>query len=130
MGDRQNEDCAVCWRSFSQTLIPYSIPCGHSFCSECCNNLVRCPLCRKRLCSNYQRVKNFALLSLIDRISTAKVAHKDQQIQTDHQVSARKPRQEKHQQQMTPEQMLAKPLGLKFFKDNQGNIRRFEVRFK
>ena len=130
MAERPKEDCAVCWRSFSQSMPPYSIPCGHSYCHDCSTNLSRCPLCRKRLIHGYPRVKNFSLLSLIDRMAMAKTELRDQQVQTEYSLPVKKPRPPKQDLPLTMEQLVAKPLALKFHKDSLGNIKRFEVKFK
>lgn len=130
MSARPNEDCPVCWRSFSLDLVPFSIPCGHSFCNECSLSITRCPLCRKRLVQGYPRVKNFSLLSLIERLCTPKAEFKDQQIQTEYSLPVKRRIKPKEDLPMTLEQMATKPLNLKFHKDSLGNIRRLEIKFK
>ena len=78
------EECPICWRSFSITLVPVAIVCGHSFCHDCSNDLRKCPLCRKKLSSNYTRVTNYSLLSLVSRMeSVGKKETRDQEIQTE-----------------------------------------------
>ena len=130
MALQANEDCPVCWRSFSALLILFTIPCGHSLCPECSVGLIRCPLCRKRLITGYSRVQNYSLLSLLDRIANLKPVSRDQQIQTDHTVIAKKTNKPLISLEATATAMLAKPLNLKFHKDHLGNIKRFDIRFK
>jgi hypothetical protein len=78
------EECPVCWRSFSSELVPITIFCGHSFCRDCCNDLRKCPLCRKKLQTNYSRVTNYSLLSLVNKLEhIEKKETKDQEIQTE-----------------------------------------------
>ena len=127
-----NEDCPVCWRSFSTQLTPYTIPCGHSYCSDCSQGLSQCPLCRKRLIHGYPRVKNFSLLSLLDRLNnhTHKTECRHQEVQTEHTLIARKAKKPPLSLDPAAAEMLAKPLLLKFHKDSLGNIKRFEVKFK
>ena len=130
MSLQTNEDCPVCWRSFSTHLIPFTIPCGHSLCSECSTDLSRCPLCRKKLIPGYSRVRNFSLISLLDKICTIKIELKDQQIQTENSTSIRKAKKHPLSLEATAADMMKKPLNLKFHKDPLGNIRRFEIKFK
>ena len=130
MSTHPNEDCPVCWRSFSSQLTPFSIPCGHSYCPECSQGLTHCPLCRKRLVHGYSRVKNYSLLSLLDRINSYKAQSRDQQVQTEHTVIARKAKKAPVSVESGLADMLTKPLNLKFHKDPLGNIRRFEIKFK
>ena len=125
-----NEDCPVCWRSFSTHLIPFTIPCGHSYCSDCSVGLTQCPLCRKRLVHGYARVRNFSLLSLLERINTHKIESRDQQVQTEHTVIAKKNKKPPLSLEAGSSEMLMKPLNLKFHKDPLGNIKRFEIKFK
>lgn len=129
MTQPHNEDCPVCWRSFSLSLVPFSIPCGHSFCSECADNLQRCPLCRKRLIHGYARVRNYSLLSLLERVNK-KTESRNQEVQTEITMIARKAKKPPLSLEGCAAEMLAKPLNLKFHKDPLGNIRRFEIKFK
>lgn len=80
------EECSVCWRSFSTSLVPISLLCGHSFCGDCSSDLRKCPLCRRRLQSGYTRSTNYSLLSLVNRLETApKKETRDQEVQTEKQ---------------------------------------------
>jgi hypothetical protein len=92
--------------------------------------LLRCPLCRKRLIPGYSKVRNFSLLSLLDRITNHKLESRDQQVQTEHIVKAKKAKKLPLSLEAAATDMLAKPLNLKFHKDPLGNIRRFEIKFK
>lgn len=130
MSLQPNEDCPVCWRSFSSHLIPFSIPCGHSYCSDCSQGLSQCPLCRKKLIHGYARVRNYSFLSLLERITTHKTQSRDQEVQTEHTLIARKAKKPILPAGTQMQDMLAKPLNLKFHKDSLGNIRRFEIKFK
>ena len=131
MSIHPNEDCPVCWRSFSTQLIPFTIPCGHSYCTECSVGLTQCPLCRKRLVHGYSRVRNYSLLSLIERLGNHRTKDsKDQQIQTEHAMIARKAKKAPTTLSSDSVEMLTRPLNLKFHKDPLGNIKRFEIKFK
>lgn len=130
MSYSSNEDCPVCWRSFSAALSPYTIPCGHSLCQECSQDLGRCPLCRKRLVHGYPRVRNYALSSLIDKVAKEKIEKKDQEIQTDLCVPRPKPRLKPQEPSNTLEYNAGRPLNLRFQKDSLGNIKKFEIKFK
>ena len=78
------EECPICWRSFSSTLVPVTIICGHSLCQDCSKDLRKCPLCRRRLQSGYTTVTNYSLLSLVNRMEQAgKRETRDQEIQTE-----------------------------------------------
>jgi hypothetical protein len=48
------ENCPICLEELLEATIPcLLVPCGHTFCSECCDKLfkeneeVSCPLCRQ-----------------------------------------------------------------------------------
>jgi hypothetical protein len=131
MSLQPNEDCPVCWRSFSLQLIPFSIPCGHSLCPDCSTDLPRCPLCRKRLIPGYTRVRNFSLLSLLERITMVqKTDSRDQQVQTEYTVIAKKAKKAPLSLEATAADILTRPLNLKFHKDPLGNIKSLAIRFK
>jgi hypothetical protein len=133
MDDLQTEDCPVCWRGFSEDLHPFIINCGHSFCDECSSGLRTCPLCRARLPRDNPRTKNFSLISLLERIRSRpqQIDKKHQEIQTDNSfLSKRIVKYAKKTEQQEISENLSKPFGLKFHKDAQGNIRRFEIKFK
>lgn len=45
------EECSVCLISFDDDVRPRSLPCGHTFCSQCVNKAIKngqlaCPICR------------------------------------------------------------------------------------
>lgn len=86
MNESVGEDCVICWRSFSATVIPITLICGHSFCQECSTDLNKCPLCRKKLKRGYSRPTNYSLLSLLNRIELQdkKETH-DKEVQTEEQ---------------------------------------------
>lgn len=65
----QKESCPICWRDFTAQTEPLLISCGHSFCSDCVTSISnRCPVCRGRVQMSYKIVKNFSLLSQLDKI--------------------------------------------------------------
>ena len=79
-----DSDCCVCWRLFGAEIPPYSLPCGHSVCLDCVSRLKACPLCKLRLSSRFQPVKNYQLLSLAERLSMQTAIEKiDKQVQTE-----------------------------------------------
>ena len=93
MNQVRREECAVCWRPYSYDLVPMSITCGHSFCQDCCENLRKCPLCRRRLQNNSTRVTNYSLLSLVNRLENEGTKEmKDQEVQTEKQPKRPKSR--------------------------------------
>ena len=60
-------NCQVCLENFN-TLDhkPYAlIPCGHSFCLKCLNNLIEqfCPKCRKEI---NEKILNYAIIDILD----------------------------------------------------------------
>lgn len=63
----EKESCAVCWRDLSTIIKPALLPCGHTYCIECSESLRTCPLCRRKIPSNYRIPTNFSLLSLIEK---------------------------------------------------------------
>ncbi|XP_041348913.1 uncharacterized protein LOC121368307 [Gigantopelta aegis] len=87
--DNDEVSCSLCMEVFSD---PRTIPCGHTFCRACLQNLFnsnkkphsiyRCPVCRKRVslpdttkpvsCYADQFPRNVALLQAIDTISKLK----------------------------------------------------------
>jgi hypothetical protein len=93
MNQLEVEECPVCWRAFSTELVPITIVCGHSFCQECSVDLKKCPLCRRRLQTGYNRATNYSLLSLVNRIEqVGKKETRDQEVQTETQARPYKPR--------------------------------------
>lgn len=76
------EECPVCWRSYSSTVIPITISCGHSFCEECSVNLKRCALCRRSAKAS-TRATNYWLMSLVSKLEQEKKDMVDKQIETD-----------------------------------------------
>jgi hypothetical protein len=87
------EECPICWRSYSSTLVPVTIVCGHTFCPQCSTDLRKCPLCRRRLQNGYTAVTNYSLLSLVNRMEQAgKKETKDQEVQTEKITRAVPPR--------------------------------------
>ena len=84
MNDDAKESCPVCWRDFSVSIKPCFLPCGHSYCSECLDGVRSCPLCRRRIPSNYKLQTNYSLLSLIEKNGSREQAQtKTQETQTD-----------------------------------------------
>jgi hypothetical protein len=121
------EGCPVCWRSFSATLVPLTLLCGHSFCADCSGELTKCPLCRKRLGIGYKRITNYSLLSLLDRLGNEKKNEKkDQEVQTDSQSTVRR-RVLGDTASGKPKQ---KPLVVKLAHLSQGLFKHLELKFK
>ena len=80
----ENEECPVCFRVYSETVVPITILCGHSFCQDCSGHLQKCPICRKRIATNQPRPTNYSLLSLVNRVnSVGRKETKDVEIQTE-----------------------------------------------
>ncbi len=78
-------ECAVCLQNWnSETCVPKSLPCGHSFCDQCLTALfakqksgIVCPTCQavhKMTAAELQAIpKNYSLLALIrDKIMVTK----------------------------------------------------------
>ena len=63
----EKESCAVCWRDLSSIVKPSLLPCGHTYCIECSESLRSCPLCRRKIPTNYRIPTNYSLLSLIEK---------------------------------------------------------------
>ena len=74
--------------------------------------------------------QNYSLLSLLDRINTHKIQSRDQEVQTEHTLIARKTKKPIVTAEGESTEMLTKPLNLKFHKDGLGNIRRLKIKFK
>ena len=86
MNQIPEEECPICWRSFSNTVSPMTLICGHSLCEDCSESLKKCPLCRRKLQSGYIRATNYSLVSLIDKLEAVeKKEFKDQEVQTEKQ---------------------------------------------
>ena len=85
----QEEDCPVCYRAFSSTIVPFVLACGHSFC-EACSAVVRsCALCRHRISTNHPRKTNYSLLSLLEKLERNQQSERaEQQTQTDEDLTS------------------------------------------
>jgi hypothetical protein len=83
MKDNFLEECSVCYRSYSSTVVPISLVCGHSFCAECSTGLRKCPLCRQTLNPRRTKPTNFTLLSLVSKLENDKKEMVDKEIQTE-----------------------------------------------
>ena len=138
MNELSMEECPICWRSFSSTLVPVTIVCGHSFCSDCSENLKKCPMCRRRLSTGYQRVTNYSLLSLVERLgNTVRRETKDQEVQTDFLPTKLKKRNPQVSQVDengvmigNPTRVKSKQIVIKFNKEESGLFKGLEVKFK
>ena len=123
------EGCPVCWRNFSAQLVPLTIACGHSFCADCSADLRKCPLCRRRLSVGYQRVTNYSLLSVLDRMGQEnKKQMKDQVMQTDSQIAVR--RRLRADEAETCRPARPKPMVIKLGHLGQGLFKHLELKFK
>lgn len=132
MTSLSNEECPICWRTFSTTTIPYMIPCGHSYCVECSEGLRQCALCRKRLVQGFPRVKNYALASLIDQTGrTVPTETKNQQTQTVKRQVVRQKDQNVEVQPVHGQEIQQKrhSVQFKFTRDTLGGIKRLELLF-
>lgn len=83
MNGNSFEECPVCWRSFSSSIVPVAIICGHSYCEECSERLRSCPLCRIPLKKGYSKSTNFSLLSLVSKLENDKKDMMNKEVQTD-----------------------------------------------
>lgn len=131
--EHSSEECPVCWRTYSTTLVPTSIHCGHTRCIECCTVLRKCPLCRSRISSSSNRVTNYALLSLIERID--KGTKKDTReicIQTEKIQRQRKQRVETVEPSIpiSTSGSMNKGITLKLKNNKEGVVNCFELKFK
>uniref|UniRef100_A0A914UME8 RING-type domain-containing protein n=1 Tax=Plectus sambesii TaxID=2011161 RepID=A0A914UME8_9BILA len=74
-------ECTICWGPYnSDSKCPRSIQCGHTFCTECIDQLIEsqrnkfsCPKCRKEfnISSSNDLAKNFGLLEALTQITSA-----------------------------------------------------------
>ena len=84
-------------------------------------------MCRKRLSTGYQRVTNYSLLSLLDRMGNGnKNERKDVEVETDNLATARR-RAVRDKPPGLPKQ---KPLVLKLGHLGQGLFKHLELKFK
>ena len=88
MINRSVEECPVCWRSYSSSVRPMTITCGHSYCEECSAILTKCALCRKTV-KPHKRATNYSLLSLVSKLEQSKVEMVDKQVGTDGVVTGK-----------------------------------------
>ena len=80
----QQEECSVCYRGFSTTLVPFLLVCGHSFCDACSSMVRCCPLCRHQVPLNHVKRTNYSLLSLLEKLERRpNIDRSEQQTQTD-----------------------------------------------
>lgn len=85
--------CPICWRSFASDLVPSVLPCGHTFCWDCTNEIRSCSLCRHPLRNGNARKVNFALVTAIEMIDNAKKKETaEAQTQTDSHIAGPPPR--------------------------------------
>lgn len=84
MNQTGTESCAICWRDFSAQVVPIALPCGHSFCEPCSDKLKHCAMCRKRIGNSVGRPRNYALISLLEKLPKVSQAEtRDAQACTD-----------------------------------------------
>ena len=129
----QKESCSVCWRDFGQALKPFTLLCGHSYCSDCSQGLRHCPLCRKRVPSNMPKITNYSLLSLIDKNEQVKAPEQiNMAVQTDppsivENHSSNRSRY--NRQNYTPNngKKNAQSIRFKFRRNDKGNLEGMEV---
>ena len=126
----ENEQCSICWRDFSRTVLPYCIPCGHSLCLECCRGLRKCPLCRARLPLGYEPSTNYSLLSLIDKQATSKPATANMGTQTEKRRALRKDATSNPALPSDSPATSCQTLRVKLTKNLVGAITKLELSFK
>lgn len=63
--------CVVCFHEFTidreSDHQPIVIPCGHTYCLNCCSKLDKCPLCEKKI-KKGKRTPNYALISHLSAV--------------------------------------------------------------
>ena len=83
MNQIPEEECPICWRSFSSLLTPMTLVCGHSLCEECSEDLKKCPLCRRKITAQ-ARSTNYSMVSLLEKLDRVeKKEFRDQTVQTE-----------------------------------------------
>ena len=129
----QKESCSVCWRDFGQALKPFTLLCGHSYCSDCSQGLRHCPLCRKRVPTNMPKITNYSLLSLIEKNEQIKAPEQiNMAVQTDPQpivVEENRNRPVYNRQNYTQNngKKIAQSVRFKFRRNDKGNLEGMEV---
>ena len=129
----QKESCSVCWRDFGQALKPFTLLCGHSYCSDCSQGLRHCPLCRKKVPSNMPRITNYSLLSLIEKNEQIKAPEQiSMAVQTDPpQIAVEETRNQPvfNRQTYTPNhgKKVTQSVRFKFRRNDKGNLEGMEV---
>ena len=125
----ENESCPVCWLEFSTQVEPHLTICGHSFCSECLPSIKSCPLCRKRLPSGRPPIKNYSLMSLVEKIENIPaIEMKVQETQTDYiethviEATPKKKRQPKAESEK-------KAMNFKLTQDKAGQLKGITIKF-
>ena len=129
----QKESCSVCWRDFCQALKPFTLLCGHSYCSDCSQGLRHCPLCRKRVPTNMPKITNYSLLSLIEKNEQIKAPEQiSMAVQTDPpqivlEESRNRPVNMRHNYTPNNAKKSAQSLRFKFKRNDKGNLEGIEV---
>ena len=127
----QKESCPICYIDFSTQNQPFLTVCGHSFCSQCTPGIRSCPLCRRKLPQGRAPVKNYSLLSLVEKVdSTLDVEKKEQQTQTeviDVQPIVATPK--KKRQQTTATDSEKKAMNFKLTQDKAGQLKGITIKF-
>ena len=129
----QKESCSVCWRDFCHALKPFTLLCGHSYCSDCSQGLRHCPLCRKRVPANMPKITNYSLLSLIEKNEQIKAPEQiSMAVQTDPPsivMEENRNRPVNIRQNYTPNngKKNAQSLRFKFKRNDKGNLEGMEV---
>jgi len=57
--------CPICYDPFRE---PTDLPCAHTFCSSCIDNLNRCPMCRAKFGSEQIKPASFTLRTIVNKI--------------------------------------------------------------
>ena len=129
----QKESCSVCWRDFSQVLKPFTLLCGHSYCSECSQGLRHCPLCRKRVPANMPKITNYSLLYLIEKNDQVKAPEQvSMAVQTDPPAmlvndNGNRPVYNRQNYTSNNGKKNSQSLRFKFKRNDKGNLEGMEV---
>ncbi|XP_069180689.1 tripartite motif-containing protein 59-like [Procambarus clarkii] len=81
MMDNNPEECSVCFNNYDDTLLrPRTLPCGHTFCSQCIDNAIKngqlnCPSCRAQHTATAatQFLINYGMEALIRKLKSMEV---------------------------------------------------------
>lgn len=128
------EACAICWRDFCEEVVPVMTSCGHTYCRDCSTNMRRCALCRKKLPSSYQWPANFALMSLLDKITSnarnQATQMSSKEVQTDVIAPRRTSRSRRTLSEANPQLPPSCGVSIKITRDTQGGMKTVLISMK